>query len=201
MKGLTEKQRNILDFIEDFMEVNMMAPTVYEIAEHFGIKTSTVFAHVRSLQKKNYLTRSSKARSIALRHPHKKNRRPAGLRSVPLYESLQAVSPAGEKSLRNSGSQIYCDANILKSDQELRKLFAVRVKEDSLRNAGILNGDIAIMKRPAGTVRAGDIVLMRVNGKNEFRTYPGKLMQGDENISMPQVFPVEGVMIGLQRSL
>ena len=57
------------------------------------------------------------------------------------------------------------------------------------------------MKRPAGTVRAGDIVLMRVNGKNEFRTYPGKLMQGDENISMPQVFPVEGVMIGLQRSL
>ena len=64
MKGLTDKQRNILDFIEDFMEVNMMAPTVYEIAEHFGIKTSTVFAHVRSLQKKNFLTRSSKARSM-----------------------------------------------------------------------------------------------------------------------------------------
>lgn len=203
MKGLTEKQRNILDFIEDFMEVNMMAPTVYEIAEHFGIKTSTVFAHVRSLQKKDYLTRSSKARSIALRHPHKKNRRPAGLRSVPLYDSLQEVTPAGEKkgAGHSSQGQIYCDANILKSDQELRKLFAVRVKEDSLRNAGILNGDIAIMKRPSGKVNEGDIVLMRVNGKNEFRTYRGKGKEGEETNFLPQIFPVEGVMIGLQRSL
>ena len=55
MKGLTDKQRNILEFINDFMEANVMAPTVYEIAEHFNIKTSTVFAHLRSLQKKNYL--------------------------------------------------------------------------------------------------------------------------------------------------
>ena len=202
MKGLTEKQRNILEFIEDFMEVNMMAPTVYEIAAHFGIKTSTVFAHVRSLQKKNYLTRSSKARSITLRHPQKKNRRPAGLRSVPLYESLQSVTPAGERLPRkNSTSQIYCDGNILKSDKELRKLFAVRVREDSLRESGILNGDIAIMKRPSGEVREGDIVLMRVNGRNEFRAYPGKSVSGEENFILPQNYPVEGVMIGLQRSL
>ena len=45
MKTLTEKQKDILNFIEDFMEKDAMAPTVYEIADFFKIKTSTVFAH------------------------------------------------------------------------------------------------------------------------------------------------------------
>ena len=51
MKGLTEKQRRILNYIEEFMNSVGMAPTVYEIADHFAIKTSTVFAHLRALQK------------------------------------------------------------------------------------------------------------------------------------------------------
>ena len=69
MKGLTGKQKKIVEFIEDFNRTMGMAPTIYEIAEHFGIKTSTVFAHIRALQKKNILHRSSKARSISLAHP------------------------------------------------------------------------------------------------------------------------------------
>ena len=39
MKGLTEKQRQVLEFIESFEETNGMAPTVYEIAENFSVKT------------------------------------------------------------------------------------------------------------------------------------------------------------------
>ena len=61
-----EKQKNMLDFIDDFLDREGMAPTVYEIADHFGIKTSTVFAHLKALQRKNQLARSSKARSISL---------------------------------------------------------------------------------------------------------------------------------------
>ena len=38
MKGLTEKQRRVLEFIESFEETNGMAPTVYEIAENFSVK-------------------------------------------------------------------------------------------------------------------------------------------------------------------
>ena len=98
MKGLTDKQRNILEFISDFMEANVMAPTVYEIAEHFNIKTSTVFAHLRSLQKKNYLKRSSKARSISLSKPRRKSRCPNGLRSVPLLEKLDDLSIIRKKA-------------------------------------------------------------------------------------------------------
>ena len=67
MKSLTEKQKNMLDFIDDFQDKSGMAPTVYEIADHFGVKTSTVFAHLKALQRKNHISRSSKARSITVK--------------------------------------------------------------------------------------------------------------------------------------
>ena len=69
MKTLTEKQKNILDFIEDFLEREGMAPTVYEIADNFDIKTSTVFAHLRALQRKKQLSRSSKASWLPVEAP------------------------------------------------------------------------------------------------------------------------------------
>ena len=66
MKGLTDKQQEILDFISEFTRQEGMAPTIYEISTHFDIKSATAFAHVRSLQRKGYVNRSSKARSLTL---------------------------------------------------------------------------------------------------------------------------------------
>ena len=66
MKGLTEKQQDILEYISEFSHREGMAPTVSEISEHFGIKAATAFAHVRALQRKGYVNRSSKARSLSL---------------------------------------------------------------------------------------------------------------------------------------
>ena len=122
MKGLTDKQRNILNFIEDFMDVNVMAPTVYEIAEHFNIKTSTVFAHLRSLQKKKFMTRSSKARSISLNKPKHKTRRPNGVCSIPVFEN------SGIKTDKS----FYYDSSAMKNHFDTRKLFAVRVADSRM---------------------------------------------------------------------
>ncbi|MBQ9446172.1 MAG: hypothetical protein IJU61_06240, partial [Victivallales bacterium] len=66
MKGLTDKQQEILDFISEFTRQEGMSPTIYEISTHFEIKSATAFAHVRSLQRKGYVNRSSKARSLTL---------------------------------------------------------------------------------------------------------------------------------------
>lgn len=199
MKGLTEKQRSILNFIEDFMEVNMMAPTVYEIAEHFNVKTSTVFAHLRSLQKKNFLTRSSKARSISLNKPRAKARKPHGVCSIPVYENN------GERSRK----EFYYDYSGLKNNMDSRKLFAVRVSDDAMTSSGILDGDIAILKKFSDTVHNGDIVLVEVEGRNLLRTFrelpgerveltdqAGKSFQYDKKES-----PIKGVLVGVQRSL
>lgn len=202
MKGLTEKQRNILNFIEDFMEVNVMAPTVYEIAEHFNIKTSTVFAHLRSLQKKNYMTRSSKARSISLSRTRNKGRRPNGIFAIPVYE----------KDGIRGGKPLYYDSSVLKNILDFRKLFAIKVPDNSMSPAGILDGDIAILKKCSGQQpRNGDIVLAEINGKPELRTYQEldadhytliaasgtkpTLQQTHEDAS------IRGILVGVQRSI
>jgi repressor LexA len=199
MKGLTEKQRNILNFIEDFMEINVMAPTVYEIAEHFNVKTSTVFAHLRSLQKKNFLSRSSKARSISLNKPRSKTRKPNGVCSIPVYENN------GERSRKD----FYYDYSSMKDAMDSRKLFAVRVSDNTMTGAGILDGDIAILKKFSDTVRNGDIVLVEVEGRNLLRTFrelPGERMEltspsGNSMQFTKQESPIKGVLVGVQRSL
>lgn len=70
-KGLTDRQQEILDFIADFTRREGMAPTIFEISEHFSIKASTTFAHIRSLQRKGFVNRSSKARSLTLSNAEK----------------------------------------------------------------------------------------------------------------------------------
>ena len=66
MHNLTEKQKAILRFIYIYRYDFDMSPTVYDIAYHFGLKIPSVFAHLSSLVKKHFITKSGKARSIKL---------------------------------------------------------------------------------------------------------------------------------------
>lgn len=198
MKGLTEKQRKIVDFIEDFMNSARMAPTIYEIAEHFQIKTSTVFAHIRALQKKNYLSRSSKARSISLTRPRKKQKMPVGLQSIPLVND-------------STHKELLCDSKLFRHFDNDRSVFAMHVKGSDLISSGILDGDIVILKSQPLTISSGDIVLTEVDGENVLRTcYPVgtdtyELRAGNIDskamTAKKENFRVKGVVIGLQRSM
>ncbi len=198
MKGLTEKQRKIVDFIEDFMNSTRMAPTIYEIAEHFHIKTSTVFAHIRALQKKNYLSRSSKARSISLTKPRKKAKIPIGLQSVPLIDD-------------HVNKELFCDSKLFRHFDNDRSIFAMHVKGTDMMASGILDGDIVILKSQPAVISSGDIVLTEVDGENVLRScYPVgpdsyELRAGNIDskamTAKKENFHVKGVVIGLQRSL
>lgn len=207
MKGLTQKQRNILNFVEDFMDREGMAPTVYEIAEHFGTKTSTIFAHLRALQKKNYLSRSSKARSISLLRSRKKMRRLAGLRSIPVYDDQT------ENRSYYSGAQykLLCDSSIFSKTlhSNSRSLFAVRVHGTAMKEFGIFDGDIAIVKRCEGPFKRGDIVVMDLeDGQSALRSCAGisdekmELVDSKGNMETHLIkdIPVRGLVIGLQRA-
>ena len=128
MKKLTEKQQNILSFIGDFEEREHMAPIVYEIADHVGIKPPTVFAHIRSLQKKGKLTRTSQARSIKLADAPQ--RRAAACRTA-VFPLEDVSEPSGE---------LIVDRKLLGSDNY--DFFALRVPDDSMRDFGIFIGDV-----------------------------------------------------------
>ena len=208
MKGLTEKQRRVLEFIESFEETNGMAPTVYEIAENFSVKTSTVFSHLRALQRKKYLSRSSKARSIMLTKPTHHKRRPNGLRSIPLMD----LHSTDRKSAPLK--EIFCDASFLNrasSASDLRNLFAVTMENDDLQEKGIFNGDVAILRRHPAAIRTGDVILTTINDRPEFRECTGinndsveirEVRPGSTPLSYPlEDAPFQGVIVSVQRSL
>lgn len=197
MKGLTGKQKNIVEFIGDFTRTMGMAPTIYEIAEHFGIKTSTVFAHIRALQKKNVLHRSSKARSIALKQPKRRGRMPAGAQAVPVRGN-------------NTDENVICDTKLFNRSMGEKDVFAMRVKGSDMIGMGILEGDMLLLKSPGKyAVNAGDLLLTEQNGKvalcsclsNENGTCE-LLSRGKNHFSVKQQdLPLKGIVIGLQRSL
>ena len=192
MKGLTQKQKNIIEFINEFMTTQEMAPTIYEIAEHFHIKTSTVFAHIRALQKKSYLTRSSKARSISLSHPKKRTRFPAGVQSIPFHQvgGGNAAAEAGEKAL-------VCDVAQLLDSPGKEDLYAVHVKGSDFTANGIFDGDILIVKSNPESVGNNDIVVAEENGREILKQAKDAVVNGTAQ-DAPQF---KGVVVGLQRRI
>ncbi|MBQ7731986.1 MAG: MarR family transcriptional regulator [Lentisphaeria bacterium] len=191
MKGLTQKQKNIIEFINEFMTTQEMAPTIYEIAEHFHIKTSTVFAHIRALQKKNYLTRSSKARSISLSHPKKRSRFPAGVQSIPFH-------CIGEASAAEPGDKtLVCDVTRLLDSPAKEDLYAVHVHGSDLNSSGIFDGDILIVKSNPATVSGEDIVVAEENGREILKQAKDAIVNG----TLSDAPNVKGVVVGLQRRI
>jgi repressor LexA len=205
MKALTDKQKKILEFIEEFMEKEAMAPTVYEIADFFNIKTSTVFAHLRALQRKNQITRSSKARSISLHRPRKKSKHMSFVLPIPLLGRINAGLPS--ESLEYKEGEVFVDSSLV-NKKEAENAFALRVHGESMRDLGIYEDDIVIVKQP-DDIKAGDIVVALVQNEATVKSYfPLKggrieLRPANEEFST-QVYPashvkVQGKVVALQR--
>jgi repressor LexA len=161
MKTLTEKQKNILEFIEEFLDKEGMAPTVYEIADQFDIKTSTVFAHLRALQRKKQLSRTSKARSISISGRKKTGiRLPRGLFAIPLLGRVNAGAPS--ESIEYKEKDIYISS--IPTGCSPENMFALRVQGESMRDLGIYDGDLVIVAQTNTNPRNGDIVVALVQG-------------------------------------
>ena len=168
MNALTEKQKNILDFIDDFQEKNGVPPTVQEIADHFAVKSSTVFAHLRALQRKKEISRTSKARSISLlNHQRTLSNMPSGIWTIPLLGQISAGEPAESVSL--NGEEYQVPAGIGGCTDKSR-LFALQVSGESMRDLGIFDGDTVVVQKDC-PVKNGDVVVALVNNKTTVKSY------------------------------
>ncbi|MBT3380533.1 MAG: transcriptional repressor LexA [Lentisphaerae bacterium] len=206
MKGLTQKQQEILDFIDQFMRREGMAPTVYEIADYFDIKSATAFAHLRALQRKGYVTRSSKARSLTLvRADHPKHM--SLTLSIPLLGRISAGMPLlAEEHIENT---IHFDPTMLPKGAGGHPLFALTVFGDSMRDQGILDGDTVIAKQ-VPTANIGDLVVALVDNETTvkslyFRDDMAELRPANPDYES-QFYPldrvsIQGVVIALHRTL
>ena len=206
MKGLTVKQQEILDFVEQFSRREGMAPTVYEIADHFEIKSATAFAHLRALQRKGYVSRSSKARSLTLLRSDNPRHLSLTL-SVPVLGRISAGMPLlAEEQVETT---IQFDPKLLPRGTGGHTVFGLRVFGDSMKDAGILDGDI-ILARQAETASIGDTVVALIDNETTVKHLFIKdgmieLRPANSNYESQYYEPdrvyIQGVVIALQRTL
>jgi repressor LexA len=151
---LTERQRQILDFLTSYLDAHGYPPTVREIGEAVGLASpSTVHAHLANLERAGLIKRDpTKPRALELTDR---------IRSQPA-EDVHRLPLLGEIA---AGSPLLADQNIQEHlavpDMLARgdgEEFLLRVKGDSMINAGILDGDIVVVHRQPDA-RNGEIVV------------------------------------------
>ena len=149
---LTERQRQILDFLTKYVDAHGYPPTVREIGEAVGLASpSTVHAHLANLERAGLIKRDpTKPRALELRREPKPA--PADVHKLPLVGEVAAGGPLLAED--NVEGYLAVPEPLSRGGEE----FLLRVKGDSMINAGILDGDIAVVER-AQDAKNGDIVV------------------------------------------
>lgn len=158
MKNLTDRQREVLDFIAQFTDENVYPPTVREIGEHFGISLRAVQDHIAALQKKGYLSQCQKrSRSIRVLIDERKKEPVLYTAKVPMLGTVAAGKPL--LSEENLDGYLTMAEPIVRPG---KSYFALKVRGTSMINAGILEGDVAVIEQ-AETAEDGQIVVAVVD--------------------------------------
>ena len=165
MKGLTGKQQRVLDVIRGAMRNSGQPPTVREIGREIGVLSScTVQRHLDALERKGFITRNRyKYRSIELAD----SPLPPFVRAVnvPILGQIAAGTPIlAEQNIEDS-FPLPMD---LVSDTE--KVFMLRVRGDSMINAGIFDGDLVAI-RQQNVANNGEIVAAMIDGEATVKTF------------------------------
>jgi len=153
---LTGRQQEIWDFLVDYVDRHGYPPTVREIGDAVGLASpSTVHAHLANLERAGLLKRDpTKPRALELsgRGPREAPRREEARRSLPLVGEIAAGGPL----LAEDNIEEYLAVPELIERRGAD--FLLRVKGDSMIEAGILDGDVVVVKREQ-TAENGDIVV------------------------------------------
>ena len=194
---LSAKRKEILDFIADEQSRRGYPPSVREIGEAVGLtSSSTVHAHLATLQKLGYLRRDpTKPRAIEVRYDPESGasaaRRPA--RHVPLVGDVAAgVNVLAQENIE--------DLVPLPEDfTGTGSVFMLRVRGDSMVEAGILNGDYVVVRQQP-TAEKGDIVVAGIPGEEatvkRFAKRGAKVVLNPANARLePMVFDAADVQI------
>jgi repressor LexA len=173
MQGLTKRQEQTLDFIRKSIEERGYPPTLREIGESMGIRsTNGVNDHLRALERKGYLSREDmKSRALRL-VPREPEAAPAS--SSADDEALLEIPVHGRVA---AGLPLFADDNVIDTvriDRMLvrggRDVFGLKVQGDSMINAGILNGDFIFVRKQA-SAEPGEIVVALIGDEATVKYY------------------------------
>ncbi|MCB1813925.1 MAG: transcriptional repressor LexA [Candidatus Competibacteraceae bacterium] len=209
MQTLTRRQQEVLDLIRGWLEEHGAPPTRAEISQALGFRSATAAEdHLRALARKGYLElRQGRNRNIRLLRPEPEVRSSTLLNA----QATQALPLVGQVA---AGSPILAVENIegyygSAALFQPRADYLLRVKGDSMMDAGIEDGDLlAVRKTPEA--RSGDIVIARLDDEvtvktlqhdqNRLRLLPANpACQPIEVDPERQTLAIEGVAVGVIR--
>lgn len=159
MAELSTMQKRIYDYIVSCIQVQGYPPSVREIGEAVGLKSpSTVHFHLKHLEEAGVIEKGAgKGRAITLTAP------PVPEDKVPIVGNVAAGTPILAQE---------CIEDYLTFDTGGRsgEYFALRVRGESMLNAGILPGDLVVVQRQQ-TARNGEIVVAMIEDEATVKTY------------------------------
>ncbi|MBI3394871.1 MAG: repressor LexA, partial [Spirochaetia bacterium] len=144
MKDLTDKQQAILKYIEEYIVGQGYPPTIREVGDRFTITAKGAYDHLKALEKKGYIKcEKNRSRAIELlRTPDGNMTVPAAkVVSIPLVGRVAAGTPILAEE--NVEEYLAFPKSMVAADG----VFALRVAGDSMKEAGIFDGDIAVIKK------------------------------------------------------
>lgn len=188
MARTSDKSEKILQFLNDFIQENGYAPSIREIGQAVGLRsTATVSYHLEQLRQKGLLQASGE----------KGRKRAVSVTSRPGQIPLVGVVTAGVPILavENMEGTVAWDGD--------PSCFALRVRGLSMKNAAILDGDLVVV-RPQPSADDGQIVVARLGDEatvKRLRRRNGKIWLMPENPDFEPIDGTEAEILGIVRGV
>jgi len=162
MKGPTERQKEVLDFIAAYINIHTYPPTIREVADYFSISIKGASDHLAALRKKGLLKQGDKKyRTMELVRSGDEE----DFAEIPLLGTVAAGRPI--LALENMDGSIKLHRTFISGNA---KYFALKVKGDSMESAGIMDGDIAVIQQQ-NAVRNGEIAVVMLDEAVTLKTF------------------------------
>lgn len=200
---LTAKQQELHDYLSQEIKREGRAPSLRQTAKDMGVTHTAVAQMLRALEEKGYIKRDGRySRSVYLLNPAQQTDAIHRWREIPIIGQVTAGLPMYAQ--QEWDGTLVLDADLHKEPH----LFALRIKGDSMRDAAILDGDIAICS-PRQYASNGEIIVALINGeeatvkrfylrKKYIELRPENAKFKPMRYSFDEVL-VQGKVIGIQR--
>ena len=195
---LTERQHKILDYIRHVTRTRNYPPSVREIGEAVGLSSSsTVHNHLNQLERRGLIKRDpSKSRTVQLVQDAEIDQQRRNAISVPIVGNVAAGSPIlAEQNIE--------DHVLLSPELAKDGYFLLRVRGDSMINAGIFDGDLVLV-RPQHEAPNGSIVVALVDGNatvKRFERSNGHVKLIAENPAYEPIVTTHVSLVGVVRGV
>jgi repressor LexA len=209
--ALTRRQKQVYDFISEFVDKNGYSPSFDEIREGLGLNSlATVHKHITNLEQKELLRRDyNRSRSIDLLKPRGRMKQAFAVAAANAAESSMSLPLMGRIAAGRPLEALENPESISLSDfTRSKEVYVLQVAGESMQDEHIVNGDYVLVEK-TNTARDGEIVVALVNGSDATlkRIYVegSKVRLQPSNSAMqPIVVPaatvqVQGKVIGVLR--